>query len=91
MFEKVNPLHPDKVADRIAGALVDYAYTQEENPKIAVCVYLENSGAGGTWAAPVASLVVEKYLRGEVKRTELEQMVAATNLKQFVPVKSKKR
>ena len=62
-----------------------------ENPKIAVCVYLENSGAGGTWAAPVASLIVEKYIRGEVKRTELEQMVANTNLKQFVPVRSRKK
>ncbi len=36
MFEKVNPSHPDKVADRIAGALVDLAYTRDENPKIAV-------------------------------------------------------
>lgn len=36
MYEKVNPQHPDKVADRIAGALVDYAYTREENPRIAV-------------------------------------------------------
>lgn len=36
MFEKVNPKHPDKIADRIAGALVDLAYTKEENPKIAV-------------------------------------------------------
>ena len=36
MIEKVNPQHPDKVADRIAGALVDYAYTQQDNPKIAV-------------------------------------------------------
>lgn len=40
MFEKVNPSHPDKVADRIAGALVDYAYTQEKNPKMAVEVLL---------------------------------------------------
>lgn len=40
MFEKVNPSHPDKLADRIAGALVDYAYTKEENPKIAVEVLL---------------------------------------------------
>lgn len=35
MIEKVNPSHPDKVADRIAGALVDYAYTLQENPKVA--------------------------------------------------------
>lgn len=40
MFEKVNPSHPDKIADRIAGALVDYAYTQEKNPKVAIEVLL---------------------------------------------------
>ena len=36
MFEKVNPSHPDKVADRIAGAIVDLAYSKNKNPKIAV-------------------------------------------------------
>lgn len=40
MFEKVNPSHPDKVADRIAGAIVDLAYTKERNPKIAVEVLI---------------------------------------------------
>ena len=40
MFEKVNPSHPDKVADRIAGALVDLAYSREENPKVAVEVLI---------------------------------------------------
>ena len=40
MFEKVNPSHPDKVADRIAGALVDIAYSKQENPKIAVEVLI---------------------------------------------------
>ena len=40
MFEKVNPCHPDKVADRIAGALVDAAYRKEENPRIAVEVLI---------------------------------------------------
>ncbi len=40
MFEKVNPAHPDKVADRIAGALVDLAYQKENNPRIAVEVLL---------------------------------------------------
>lgn len=35
MIEKVNPGHPDKVADRIAGALVDYAYTLDDKPKVA--------------------------------------------------------
>lgn len=40
MIEKVNMAHPDKVADRIAGAIVDLAYTKEENPKIAVEVLI---------------------------------------------------
>ena len=40
MIEKVNPKHPDKVADRIAGAIVDLAYKKEENPKIAVEVLI---------------------------------------------------
>lgn len=40
MFEKVNPCHPDKVADRIAGALVDLAYSMAENPRIAVEVLI---------------------------------------------------
>ena len=35
MFEKVNPCHPDKVADRIAGAIVDLCYTKSKNPKVA--------------------------------------------------------
>ena len=40
MFEKVNPSHPDKVADRIAGAIVDLGYKKTENPKIAVEVLI---------------------------------------------------
>ena len=40
MYEKVNPSHPDKVADRIAGAIVDVAYKMQENPKVAVEVLI---------------------------------------------------
>ena len=40
MFEKVNPCHPDKVVDRIAGALVDLAYRKEATPRIAVEVLI---------------------------------------------------
>lgn len=40
MIEKVNPQHPDKIADRIAGAIVDLAYTKKENPKVAVEVLI---------------------------------------------------
>ena len=40
MIEKVNPSHPDKMADRIAGAIVDLAYKNNSNPKIAVEVLI---------------------------------------------------
>ena len=40
MIEKVNPSHPDKMADRIAGAIVDLAYATEDSPKIAVEVLI---------------------------------------------------
>ena len=40
MYEKVNPQHPDKIADRIAGAIVDLAYAKEKDPRVAVEVLL---------------------------------------------------
>jgi S-adenosylmethionine synthetase len=40
MYEKVNPKHPDKIADRIAGAIVDLAYEYDTNPKVAVEVFI---------------------------------------------------
>jgi penicillin-binding protein 2 len=49
------------------------AFAPKENPQIAIAVYVENAGFGSTWAAPIASLMIEKYLTGEVKRTWLEQ------------------
>ena len=45
MFEKVNPSHPDKVADRIAGAIVDLAYSIDPNPRIAVEVLIGHGHA----------------------------------------------
>ena len=74
MIEKVNPAHPDKVADRIAGAIVDLAYKAEENPKIAVevlighgichiiaetSVELDRADVGKTVARIAGNLVVD--------------------------------
>ncbi len=61
-------------------------FAPKDNPKIAVSVYVENSGAGGTWAAPIASLIIEKYLRGEVKRAEYEKIYMETNPCQKLPL-----
>ena len=41
------------------------AFAPKNDPQIAVAVYVENSGFGGTWAAPIASLMIEKYLTGK--------------------------
>jgi penicillin-binding protein 2 len=48
------------------------AFAPRENPKIAIAVMVENAGFGATWAAPIASLLMEKYLQDSVKRHELE-------------------
>lgn len=45
MIERVNPSHPDKIADRIAGAIVDLAYRKEDNPKVAVEVLIGHGKA----------------------------------------------
>lgn len=58
MFEKVNPCHPDKVADRIAGAIVDLAYSKEENPKIAVEVL---NGHGKCLVIIETTAEIERY------------------------------
>lgn len=57
MFEKVNPAHPDKIADRIAGAIVDLAYAETENPKIAVEVMI---GHGACHIIAESSVEVDK-------------------------------
>ena len=44
-----------------------------EHPRIAVAVVVENSGYGATWAAPIATLIMEKYLRGKITLTGSEQ------------------
>lgn len=51
------------------------AFAPKENPKIAIVVYVENAGFGGTWAAPISSLMIEKYLTGAVKQKAKEQRI----------------
>ena len=66
MFEKVNQWHPDKVADRIAGAIVDYAYAVAENPHIAVEVLIGH----GHGMAIIETDVDEKLLAYITEHTE---------------------
>lgn len=57
-------------------------FAPKDNPKIAVAAYVENGGFGATWAAPIASLLTEMYLNGEIsnKRKYLEERVLNGNL-----------
>ncbi|MCQ2134660.1 MAG: penicillin-binding protein 2 [Bacteroidales bacterium] len=65
---------------RGADNSVFICFAPKDNPKIAVAAYVENAGFGATWAAPIASLMIEKYLNGEVKRADLEKRVMDGNL-----------
>ena len=49
------------------------AFAPMDNPRIAIAVVVENAGFGATWAVPIATLMMEKYLKGEVVRKEIEE------------------
>ena len=53
------------------------AFAPRENPKIAICVVVENAGYGATWAGPIASLLMEKYLKDSIsvaRQPEIERI-----------------
>jgi len=51
------------------------AFAPKDNPKIAIAVYVEEAGFGGTWAAPISSLMIEKYLTGKISKPKKEQRI----------------
>ena len=65
-------------------------FAPKDNPKIAVAAFVENGGFGASYAAPIASLLTEKYLNGEVSgdgRKALEKRMMDANLLHKVKVK----
>ena len=56
------------------------AFAPKENPKIALAVYVENGGYGSAYAAPIVSLLIEKYLYKEVKRKNIEVKMLNSSL-----------
>ena len=65
---------------RGADNSVFICFAPKDDPKIAVAAYVENAGFGATWAAPIASLLIEKYLNGEISRPDLENRVMQGDL-----------
>ena len=65
---------------RGADNSVFICFAPMDHPKIAIAAYVENGGFGASYAAPIASLMVEKYLKGESRRPALEQRMKSANL-----------
>lgn len=59
------------------------SFAPKDDPKIAIAVYVENAGAGGRWAAPVAGLMIEQYLTDTVKNAAMEKWVLDGGLQQL--------
>jgi penicillin-binding protein 2 len=57
------------------------AFAPKDNPRIAIAVYVENTGFGGSYAAPIASLIIEKYLRDTISRSWIESMILHPELR----------
>lgn len=63
---------------------VFFAFAPRENPKIAIAVFVENAGYGGTWAAPIASMIVEKYIRDTISMSKhVQDRIMNTNILPF--------
>ena len=56
------------------------AFAPKDNPKIAIAILVENGGFGATIAGPIASLMIEKYLRHKITRTDLEKRTLERSL-----------
>jgi len=59
------------------------AFAPKKNPKIAIAVFVENGGWGSSWAAPIATLMIEKYLKNNITNKSLEYKMINGNLLNF--------
>lgn len=70
----------DSVRVQLTDHSVFIAFAPVENPKIAIAVYIENGYFGSRYAGHIASLMIEKYLKGEITRTDLEKRMLERSL-----------
>lgn len=75
-FAKING-----VKTQLTDHSIFVAFAPKDNPKIAIAVFVENGYWGARWAGPIASLMIEKYLRGTITRTDLEKRMLENGLK----------
>ncbi|WPR72560.1 penicillin-binding protein 2 [Flavobacterium sp. NG2] len=74
-FAKING-----VRTKLEDHSIFVAFAPKDNPKIAIAVMVENGGFGATIAGPIASLMIEKYLRHKITRTDLEKRTLERSL-----------
>jgi penicillin-binding protein 2 len=70
----------DDVRKQLTDHSIFIGFAPKENPKIAIAVFIENGYWGTRWAAPIASLMMEKYLNKKVERKYLEKYIFNGNL-----------
>jgi len=70
----------DSVKTQLTDHSVFVAFAPVDNPKIAIAVYIENGYYGGRYAGHIASLLIEKYLKREITRKDLEKVMLSTTL-----------
>lgn len=67
------------------------SFAPMNKPKIAIAVFVENAGFGGTWAAPIASLMIEKYIKRKVSDKDKEKYILEANLLHMIAKPKKKK
>ncbi|TRX35301.1 penicillin-binding protein 2 [Flavobacterium sp. ZT3R18] len=70
----------DGLRTKLQDHSIFVAFAPKDNPKIAIAILVENGGFGSTIAGPIASLMIEKYLRKKISRTDLETRVLNISL-----------
>lgn len=70
----------DSVKTQLTDNSVFVAFAPVENPKIAIAVYIQNGYYGGRYAGHIASLLIEKYIKREITRKDLEKVMLSTTL-----------
>jgi penicillin-binding protein 2 len=73
-----------------ANHSVFIAFAPKNDPKIAIAVYVENAGFGATYAAPIASLMIEKYIKREITNKALEKRILDLNLEKSADSESER-
>jgi penicillin-binding protein 2 len=75
-FAKINGIRT-----KLEDHSIFVAFAPKDNPKIAIAILVENGGYGATIAGPIASLMIEKYLRKKITRTDLEKRILERSLR----------